>query len=163
MLKIVPCGWRAFLHSPSLEDSVYRVHLGDKEDCAKLSVNWAHLVNEGKLVGTSINWDHLVTKDCRGVVLIEFTRLTQEDFFRFSICRARSAKEEFLCMINWTVWLILFDWKVNFELYKVVVELTWPCDWYKWKVKLWSQECNCDYEMKKEGNEFWRIRELSSH
>ena len=29
----------------------------------KLSVNWAHLVNEGKLDGTSINQAHLVNEE----------------------------------------------------------------------------------------------------
>ena len=47
---------------PNLEDSVYQAYLGDKVDYAKLSVNWNHSVNKGKLDGTSVNQAHSVTK-----------------------------------------------------------------------------------------------------
>ena len=33
-----------------------------KESMQKVSVNWAHSVNEGKLDGTSANWAHSTTK-----------------------------------------------------------------------------------------------------
>ena len=72
----------------------------------------------------------LPKEDCRSTVLIEFTQLTWEVFFRVSIHWVGSTNEEF-SYVDLSIWLVLADCEDNFEMYKVVIDLTWPCKWYK--------------------------------